>query len=1404
MKSALKRTMLMLLVFMMVITFIPNLGGIGKVYAASSIWFKDGDFEYEVDAAGNYTPSGYDGSVILRSYDGYDTEIVVPKSVTYEGKTYAVTIIGDSALSYGQTCLSEDPTSIVIPDTVRELQQLALSGNSITSIDLPAKLEYIDEYAFAETKLTSIELPATVWKVGKDAFSGCMDLKDIYVERAGGSTSYDTRCFGYYWDDDALAYSLIPDVTIHGYPGSKIETYANNNGIAFAASSTGTATLIDTINVTAEINAPAYGDTVYQPTITINYVTDMDGISIDPSGLTVAKWDSGWFADLYMEDGEIKGYRWDEGNTFDQDEAVFVIWIEPDQNGSGKYDFRHAMIQFNGDYLGTFDYDKDGYYIIAKTDPYKTPHSYLYVGRECNSGASGTVNLDGSAYSSSRGEYVAAGSSHTISAKADEGSRFAGWKKGSSSGDIFSQEPTITVTANDEDESYYAVFVKDISAGTLCSTVDYTFDASTGTLTLIPTGYDEDEDEIYGAAEVAGGYGSSPFCGNPEIRHIVLQEGMRSMWQYVFHDNNNIETVSLPKTFRSIHDRTFEDCRIIGDGFTVASGNTLFKALPEGSLVDFDGTELIKIALQPGQTDYAIPDGITSVWSEALEKADLNRLTLKGDELDVCDYAFDHCTFKEIIIEEGVRNIYGYQRLTNYAESIMLPSTLRYIDPTGGIIDGPNIKNIYAIANGLVYESFDGVPYEKKYDGEEQVGRYLFRYPVGRTDTSFTVPDDVTGISQHAFTGIGPLKEITLPANVAEISYRSFAYLDGITVTIKNPDCEIDNYAFEESTNVTIKGYTGSTAQIIAEENGFTFEAIGSGGVIETLPNPTNLRWDGTTIKWDPIPGVEGVRYNVKFYEDDGPGGAEPYHVDYYDRTLTDGETEWNEFIGRMAYADEYYYVTVQASKSGYYSSEVVWSPAGHGPFTKKEDIPVIDGDTLTFHSDVTTNIEGVYYLSTYIYVYDMDENALLSDWNDGYSETATFNLRSFFSDQGLAYSKYKIRAELNADYYGWSQWLNYMPEDEYLVYDYTEIPEISKVEITLPDLTYGAPAHTPEGVVIKTWCGDKQIDGMYEGDSYWDNLHEYKDTAEDIDWSYSWDKIEKGKYLYSYVGQLRKYSGYKLSSDVEVYVNGTKAEIEKQEASYIKYRYVYPEDTQPLTLIDDAEISSIKTQIYTGKAIKPTVTVKLGEDTLKSGTDYTVSYKNNTKVGTATVTVKGKGEYKGSISKTFKIVKPTITLSESSYTYDGKAKKPTVTVKVGSTKLTSKSYTVSYASGRKKVGKYSVKITFKGNYEGTKTVYFKILPKKPVISDVTVGTAKMTVKMKTKVSSTGGTYYQIKYRVKGTTKWSTKNTKNQNLTIKSLKKGKVYQVKVRAYKTVSGTKYYSAWSAIKTTDKVK
>ena len=159
------------------------------------------------------------------------------------------------------------------------------------------------------------------------------------------------------------------------------------------------------------------------------------------------------------------------------------------------------------------------------------------------------------------------------------------------------------------------------------------------------------------------------------------------------------------------------------------------------------------------------------------------------------------------------------------------------------------------------------------------------------------------------------------------------------------------------------------------------------------------------------------------------------------------------------------------------------------------------------------------------------------------------------------------------------------------------------------------------------------------------------------------------------------------------------------------------------------------------------------------------------------------------------------VSLSTTSYTYTGSVKKPSVVVKDSKGKtISSKYYTVTYASGRKNVGTYKVTVKFKGNYSGTKTLTFKINPAKTTVSKLTG--AKKSLKVTVSKKSTQVTGYQIQYSTGKSfksykTKWLT-SYKKTSTTLSGLSAKKTYYVRVRTYKKVGGVTYYSGWSTIK------
>ena len=222
----------------------------------------------------------------------------------------------------------------------------------------------------------------------------------------------------------------------------------------------------------------------------------------------------------------------------------------------------------------------------------------------------------------------------------------------------------------------------------------------------------------------------------------------------------------------------------------------------------------------------------------------------------------------------------------------------------------------------------------------------------------------------------------------------------------------------------------------------------------------------------------------------------------------------------------------------------------------------------------------------------------------------------------------------------------------------------------------------------------------------------------------------------------------------------------------------------------------------YDGKAKKPGVTVKLNGKTLKNGTDYTVSYSNNTKVGTATVKITGKGNYTGSVSKTYSIknnFKKATVSGISTKAFTGKNITQSITVKYnGKTLKNGTDYTVSYSSN-KNIGTATVKVTGKGSYTGTITKTFKINPAKQEIQKLTAKSKAFFVDWAQKGSATG---YEIQYatnsKFTSAKKVTITNNKTDTKTISKLSGKKKYYVRVRSYTTVKGTKYYGAWSASK------
>lgn len=250
-------------------------------------------------------------------------------------------------------------------------------------------------------------------------------------------------------------------------------------------------------------------------------------------------------------------------------------------------------------------------------------------------------------------------------------------------------------------------------------------------------------------------------------------------------------------------------------------------------------------------------------------------------------------------------------------------------------------------------------------------------------------------------------------------------------------------------------------------------------------------------------------------------------------------------------------------------------------------------------------------------------------------------------------------------------------------------------------------------------------------------------------------------------------------------------------------------------------------TVTYNGKDQKPAVTVKDAQGKVVAAANYTVAYKNNRNAGTATVTVTFKGDYTGTVTRTFTIKANAVKVASTAiktvenvsggvkltwkkasgvngyyvYRQTGKGKFVKVKTVKGASSLSFKD-----TAAKKNGTKYTYKVrayksvsgkTYTSSYSSAKATCYVSAPKCKSVSNVKG--KKMKVVYSKNAKATG---YQIQYSVKSSFKGAktvkVKGAKNVSKVISKLTKGKKYYVRVRGYKVSGGKTYTSAWSAKK------
>ena len=719
-------------------------------------------------------------------------------------------------------------------------------------------------------------------------------------------------------------------------------------------------------------------------------------------------------------------------------------------------------------------------------------------------------------------------------------------------------------------------------------------------------------------------------------------------------------------------------------------------------------------------TSITIPNSVTSIGRGAFEYCEsLTSITIPNSVTSIGYYAFSDCTsLTSITIPDSVTSIGGYAFYgTPWLKAQQEKNPLVIVN--GILIDGTAASGNVVIPNSVTC-----------------IGESAFEYCSSLT--SITIPNSVTSIGESAFYNCTSLKSITIPNSVTSIGEHAFSNCTNLTsITIPNSVTSIGDWAFEDCTSLTDVYYTGSVAE------------------------------------WNKI------------------------NIDRYNSCLTDAIIHYN-------------YVTVKTYRDFEYSilDDGTVKITDYTGSDSKLVIPsTIDGKKVTsiggYAFEYCTSLTSITIPNSVTSIGDwaFDECASLTSITIPDSVTS-------IGDSAFEYCKSLTSITI--------------PNSVTSIGDTAFYNCISLTSITIPNsvtsIGYEAFYDTP-------WLTDVYYTGsetewnnidIGENNTYLTNATIHYNYGSIHTHSYT-SKITKAatcttagtvKYTCScgdfYTETIpatgHKSSGWIVDKAASIGVKGSK----HKECTICK-KILETAEIPALSRISISKASvtlSTSTYAYDGKAKKPGVTVKLNGKTLKNGTDYSVTYSNNTKVGTAKVTIKGKGNYSGSVSKTYSIknnFKKATVSGISTKAFTGKNITQSITVKYnGKTLKNGTDYTVSY-SNNKKVGKATVKITGKGKYGGVITKAFKINPAKQEIQKLTAKSKAFFVDWAQKGSATG---YEIQYatnsKFTSAKKVTITNNKTDKTTVSKLSGKKKYYVRVRSYTTVKGTKYYGAWSASK------
>ena len=912
----------------------------------------------------------------------------------------------------------------------------------------------------------------------------------------------------------------------------------------------------------------------------------------------------------------------------------------------------------------------------------------------------------------------------------------------------------------------------------------YAFDKNTKTLTISGAGMIDSTD--------------SDFPSSDSIVSLVIKDGITEIGYEMFFGCENLENIVIPDSVVSISRDAFKGTKYYNVDSNWQDGqlyinHALVCVKEDSAKGEFkikDGTTVIADAAFEGccnLSSITIPDSVTHIGADVFYNCDnLNKIDMSSNIESVGIGAFEYTAYYDnqsnwnngalyvgaalIAVNADLTGKYQVKDSTRVvADEVFRACRLTEVSLPNGLV---NIGGGYAFAYCNNLESIT-IP-----DTVTEMGSGVFE--ACRNLKKVVLSNALTVVPSYAFENCENLESIYMPDSVTEIGEYAFYQCAALEkIAFSESLTTIGEMAFGECSKISSIRLPNSVKVI---ENQAFYECTG----LKSLTLSTNLVSIGDCAFQDNclstvyIPGDHVRVGDCAFLPND----------DNALFVFCNSTTQIDTDVYHVYYVDK---ATAVKNFKDLYSSDYDWDHATLYSFVANE--------SGTYYSG------GDYWNSDYMYIFDEDYNLVNSNKIDSIAEDEgdptggfSFNLEKgrtyYFPYGGGSSNQFEVIKDYQYIDLG-KQYIqgdfNYnclkvvYPDDSFRMEEYYDR---NNIDVSQPvTLQYCGKIITFSLNDPVTFNSIEVLNSQYIDSGFIAGLK-------------AWD----GKVIEKYPVVYRLHLSNGKTYDIENYSMWC-GSASKEPDGYWSYYECSTADGRKFGIeftYNDSKPNELKVLVNSRYSdTSPWVVVK-------TKNKHTHTWNSGTVTKKASLTTNGVKTYtckSCKATKTEAIPKVSnIKLNKTAYTYNGKVQKPSVTVKdsKGKALKNGTDYKISYPKGIKNVGKYTVKVTLKGNYSGNKSMTYNINPKGTGVSKVTA--AKKGFKVTWKKQATQTTGYQVQYSTSSKFKSAKTVTISKNKTtsksVSKLSAKKKYYVRVRTYKTVKiggkSVKLYSGWSKAK------